>query len=77
VIFGHTHRAGPLPGDDPAEWRTPGGTRLWNSGSWLSEPAFTGPDRESPYWPGSVLAVPDEGEPELRNVLRDAEMTSR
>jgi hypothetical protein len=22
VIFGHTHRAGPLPGDDPREWTT-------------------------------------------------------
>lgn len=37
VVFGHTHRAGPLAGDDPAAWRTAGGTRLWNTGSWVEE----------------------------------------
>ena len=25
VIFGHTHRSGPLPDDDPNEWRLAGG----------------------------------------------------
>ena len=25
VVFGHTHRAGPLPGDDEQEWRGRGG----------------------------------------------------
>src|SRR6202012_1737909 len=30
VIFGHTHRAGPLPGDDSAEWVTAHGRRLLN-----------------------------------------------
>jgi hypothetical protein len=74
VIFGHTHRPGPLPGDDAPEWRTSRGTQLWNSGSWLSEPAFARGNRESPYWPGTVLHVPDEGEPELGNVLRDVEL---
>ena len=28
VIFGHSHRAGPLPGDDVAEWHVPGGPQL-------------------------------------------------
>ncbi len=32
VLSGHTHRAGPLPGDELAEWRSPAGIRLWNSG---------------------------------------------
>ena len=40
VIFGHTHRPGPLPGDEQAEWTTLSGTRLWNTGSWLYESAF-------------------------------------
>ena len=46
VIFGHTHRAGPLPGDDP---RQPEWGRLLNTGSWVYEPAWLGrlPARES------------------------------
>ena len=40
VIFGHTHRPGPLAGDEQAEWTTLSGTRLWNTGSWLYESAF-------------------------------------
>ena len=70
VIFGHTHRPGPLPGDEPAEWTTLSGTRLWNTGAWLYESAFiTGPG-ESPYWPGTVLTLEDVGPPRLENVLR-------
>jgi predicted phosphodiesterase len=41
VLYGHTHRGGPWPGDDRAEWRSPGGIRLWNSGNWYREPALT------------------------------------
>jgi hypothetical protein len=41
-----------------------------NTGSWILEPAFLGSEpRESPYWPGHVVVVPDEGEPELRSTL--------
>jgi len=69
VIFGHTHRPGPLPGDDTAEWTTPSGTRLWNSGSWLHEGAFVRTGQASPYWPGTVLTVEDEGPPRIENVL--------
>jgi Calcineurin-like phosphoesterase len=72
VVFGHTHRAGPLPGDDLAEWTTLSGRRLWNSGSWFHEPAFVGNgDPRSPYWPGTIVMVDDEGPPRLENVLRD------
>jgi predicted phosphodiesterase len=72
VLFGHTHRAGPLPHDDAADWRTPGGTRLWNTGTWLYEPSFvTGPDRRNPYWPGTVLHLDETGEPRLDNVLEE------
>ena len=70
VLFGHTHRPGPLPGDDLAEWRTTGGSRLWNSGSWLYEDAFLGADpRSSPYWPGTVMRLDDDGDPRLENAL--------
>jgi hypothetical protein len=69
LLFGHTHRPGPLPGDDPAEWATPSGTRLWNSGSWLHEGAFVRTGRDSPYWPGTVIELVDEDAPRVINVL--------
>jgi predicted phosphodiesterase len=69
VIFGHTHRPGPLPGDDVTEWTTTSGTQLWNSGSWLHEGAFVRTGPTSPYWPGTVLTLDDEGPPSIRNVL--------
>ena len=69
VVFGHTHRPGPLPGDDTSEWTMRPGTRLWNSGSWLHEGAFVRTGEKSPYWPGSVLTVDDDGPPSVRNVL--------
>jgi hypothetical protein len=69
VIFGHTHRPGPLPGDELAEWTTPSGTRLWNTGSWLYERAFVSTGRDSPYWPGTVLTLDEEGPPRIQNVL--------
>ena len=70
VIFGHTHRPGPLPGDHPAEWRTPAGARLWNTGAWLHEASFMSrPDRRNPYWPGTVLRLDDSGAPRLENVI--------
>lgn len=70
VLFGHTHRPGPLEGDDPAEWRGPGGVRLWNTGSWFYEDAFMGTEPlRSPYWPGTVIRLEDEGDPVVENVL--------
>ena len=69
VIFGHTHRPGPLAADDPGEWTAPSGARLWNSGSWLHEGAFLRNGRDSPYWPGTVLALEDDGPPRVENVL--------
>ena len=70
VIFGHTHRPGPLPGDDLDEWTTASTTRLWNSGSWLHEGAFVRTGQDSPYWPGTVLRLEDEDPPRIENVLR-------
>jgi hypothetical protein len=75
VIFGHTHRPGPLPGEGD-EWQMRGGrARLTNTGSWLHEPVFVdseGPS--SPYWPGTVVLLRDEGPPEIQNVLRDVDL---
>jgi predicted phosphodiesterase len=72
VIFGHSHRRGPEPGDAPEEWRLPGGTQLWNTGTWFYERVLMGQDRrDSPYWPGSVIRLDDDGPPELDNVLGD------
>jgi hypothetical protein len=71
IVFGHTHRPGPLPRDDPAEWVTPGGARLWNGGSWFYEPVFLDSARpgEGPYYPGGIVLVRDEGPPEVRKLL--------
>jgi predicted phosphodiesterase len=77
VLFGHTHRPGPLAGDDPAEWTTPYGASLWNTGNWCYEPAFVGEDRDrSPYWPGTVTEIGDEGPPRTRNVLSGVPVTA-
>jgi hypothetical protein len=75
VIFGHTHRAGPLAGDDGAEWRGPGGARLLNAGCWTYDGYFvTDKPGESPYWPGGAVLVGDEGPPSpprLKRLLDD------
>ena len=77
VVFGHTHRPGPLPGDDLAEWTTLSGMRLWNSGGWFRESAFLRDgDHANPYWPGTVLLLDDEGPPRLENALVGRELPS-
>ncbi|MGH2802801.1 MAG: metallophosphoesterase [Thermoleophilaceae bacterium] len=71
LLFGHTHRPGPLPGDEQAEWTTLSGTRLWNAGSWYLETAFLSTRGEdSPYWPGTIVWVEDDGPPRIDNALR-------
>ncbi len=72
VIFGHTHRAGPLPGDRESEWRGRGGARLVNSGCWTYDSVFLTPTPgESPYWPGTCVLVEDTGPPVLKRLLLD------
>jgi hypothetical protein len=71
VLFGHTHRAGPLPGDDWAEWSTLSGKRLWNSGNWYLESTFVGGMAErSPYWPGTIVWLEPGRAPRIENALR-------
>ncbi|HEY2769439.1 MAG TPA: metallophosphoesterase [Solirubrobacteraceae bacterium] len=73
VIFGHTHRAGPLDRDDRSEWRTDGGASLINSGCWVYERAFLGDEpSRSPYRPGFVVRLDDDGPPALVNLLDTA-----
>jgi hypothetical protein len=70
VVFGHTHRAGPLAGDQESEWRGGGGARLVNSGCWTYDLAFLGrASGETPYWPGSCVIVEDSGPPILKRLL--------
>ncbi len=71
VVFGHTHRAGPLPGDDSEEWRAPTGARLHNAGSWVDEPTFAQGGPASPYWGGRALVLEDEGPPRLERLVTD------
>jgi hypothetical protein len=71
VLFGHTHRSGPWPGDDASEWQA-GPTRVWNTGSWVYQPHFlTDAPGASPYWPGTAIVIEDTGPPQLIRLLGD------
>jgi hypothetical protein len=72
VVFGHTHRVGPLPGDQQQEWRGRGGARLVNAGNWTYASIFlTATPGESPYWPGTCVLVEDSGPPVVKRLLQD------
>jgi hypothetical protein len=72
VLFGHTHRSGPWPQDDRAEWSTPAGSRLVNTGSWVYQPHFLSAEpNASPYWPGTAVEIGDDGPPRLVRLLGD------
>jgi len=71
VLFGHVHRCGPLPGDDPADWLGPGGSpRIVNSGSWVYEaPLVHHAAPPHPYWPGGAILLEDGAEPRVLGLL--------
>lgn len=70
LLFGHTHRSGPWPDDDPGEWVAPTGSRLVNTGSWVYQPHFLpATPNTSPYWPGTAVVIEDEGPPQIRRLL--------
>jgi len=70
VITGHTHRAGPLDGEEP--WPLAGGGHLHNSGSWVFASAFHRPGTPpGPYWPGTVTWLEDEGPPRRVRLLTE------
>jgi hypothetical protein len=70
VIFGHTHRRGPLRAE--VGWRLEDGTRLHNTGSWIHSPWLLGRRAaDSPYWPGTIILVEDDRGPRAVNLLED------
>ncbi|HEY7892918.1 MAG TPA: metallophosphoesterase [Solirubrobacteraceae bacterium] len=70
LVFGHTHRAGPLAHENEPLWRTASGVRLINCGSWTYEPQLLGATvAESPYWPGGCVTVEDGAPPTFRALL--------
>jgi hypothetical protein len=77
VITGHTHRAGPLPGEP--EWMLPRSGSLHNTGSWVFSSAFHQPGTPpNSYWPGTVTWLEDDDPPRRVQLLQDhshAQMT--
>jgi hypothetical protein len=72
VIWGHSHRSGPWPGDDLLEWTTHAGGRMHNAGSWVYQPHFlSDAPNQSPYWPGTAVLIEEEGPPRLQRLLGD------
>lgn len=70
VLFGHTHRAGPMAGE--GERRSPSGSRLVNTGCWTySRTLIGGEGPSSPYWPGTCVFVDDDGPPRVERLLLD------
>src|SRR4051812_2339839 len=58
VVWGHSHRSGPWPGDDLTEWTTTAGGRIHNTGSWVYQPHFlSDAPNGSPYWPGTAVLI--------------------
>ena len=71
ALFGHTHRAGPLPGDDRFEWITGSGIQMLNTGCWVHESAafMSEEPSDNPYRPGFAVELDDDGPPRLVNLL--------
>jgi hypothetical protein len=71
ALFGHSHRAGPLPGDDKSEWVTPAGVQLLNTGCWVHESTtfMSEEPLDNPYRPGFAVELDDDGPPRLVNLL--------
>ena len=72
VVYGHTHRPGPLPADPEPDWRLPGGPCLHGTGSWTYSPGLCGPTPQaSVFWPGTVTWIEEEGPPLRAELLHD------
>jgi predicted phosphodiesterase len=79
VIFGHTHRPGPLEEiDNPERWVVNmhgQATQVFNSGSWLYDSGKARrPDYRPQRWPGTFILIPDRGQPRLVEVLSQLSM---
>jgi hypothetical protein len=80
VIFGHIHRRGALSGDEGRRATDPiwtrNGTTLHNTGNWVYAEGLMGRAvPESPFWPGSMVVVGEDGPPELVELLTDVDRT--
>jgi hypothetical protein len=64
VLFGHSHRTGPLAGDDRSEWG-----QLWNVGSWVVGAATRETGAEHPYRAGGAVRIGPSGPPVLERVV--------
>ena len=71
ALFGHSHRAGPLAGDDQSEWVTRSGIQLLNTGCWVHESVdfMSEEPVDNPYRPGFAVELDDDGPPRLVNLL--------
>jgi hypothetical protein len=71
ALFGHTHRAGPLPADVRSEWITPSGVQLLNTGCWVNESAafMSEEPADNPYRRGFAVELDQHGPPRLVNLL--------
>jgi predicted phosphodiesterase len=68
IVYGHTHRPGPLAGRDDGTWQN----GFFNTGSWLYEPNLLNTTAgQSPYWPGTVVFIEDDKPPRLERLLQD------
>jgi hypothetical protein len=70
LVFGHTHRAGPLAYEHEPLWVSASAVSMVNCGSWTYEPHLVNatPAR-SPYWPGGSVIVEDGAAPRLERLL--------
>lgn len=64
VLFGHSHRTGPLPRDDRSEWGS-----LLNVGSWVTGAPTREADADSPYRAGGAARIGRSGAPVLERVV--------
>jgi Calcineurin-like phosphoesterase len=76
VVFGHTHRPGPLEAIDSLDhWKVNlhgQETIVINSGSWLYDGGKARrPDYRPQRWPGTFVLIPDQGPPRLVEALAD------
>lgn len=76
VVFGHTHRPGPLPGlDDPDLWRPSWADRrvqVLNCGSWHYDIAHAlTQEYHDTRWPGTLVMIPDDEPPYVLALLKD------
>jgi hypothetical protein len=71
ALFGHTHRAGPLPHDGLSEWTTKSGVKMVNTGCWVNESvAFMSEEpADNPYRCGFAVELDEDGPPRLVNLL--------